>query len=472
MASTTRKANEEWTRRNAIGEDQRIRAERNLNNTKYAQANRDYETAVGLENLRHDNGVSLSREVMRRGRMGGPGTPGDRATSVSPGAITPRNQTYRQRNPTGTNDMEYAGQMHRGSLALEKEQEGSPAYKSAVKDILDAYNGGTWSSRNDASGLIPSQDGKGFHLLDAKGDLINAKPVTIKDLQNVSGNVLTGQLVHQRNTNNPSLGLPASNTQNLNTAQINARSGIDKERLGFMADEITQLRAGLLPGDTDREELIKTKTREYVKMSNALRNDVGGKQQPTGMTPREEVQTMIDESRDDSYIRRVMWSKYGNDQIMGALEESLKGRKEQGVNPTTGRAYQQQYKQIEQGGLDPRNNVVDINVNKVPEQEIVPRGLPQPGLPQPNSGRNKTARKRKVDRLGMEMKPGSVPTTPNKNRNVRSRGKTTQPGRLQQETLAMALAGEMTKEDLNTFLLQNANNLDAADLNKLIMMLR
>ncbi|RLA59933.1 MAG: hypothetical protein DRQ89_13460, partial [Epsilonproteobacteria bacterium] len=445
MASTTKKTNEEWAHRREIEEDQRIRAEIVSNSANASKDNRLYEAAVGLENLKNDNNVALAHEVRSGGRIGGPGTPGNSTTNVSPGAITPRNQTYRQRTTDGSaNDMELAGRMHRGALALSNEKEGSQGYKSAVKDVVDAYNGGTWSSRNDASGLIPSQDGSGFHLLDSKGDMINVKPVTVKDLQNVAGNTLTGQMIHQRNTNAQSLGMPQSQNGELNTAEINARSAIDKGRLNFMAGEINQLRDTLIPGDTKGEELIKSKTKEYMAMSNSMRNNISGQKQSSQMTPRQEVQTMIDESRDDSYIRRVMWDKYGNDNIMSSLETDLSGRKEQGVNPRTGRMPEQQ----EPVGLRTKDNVVDINTRRSPDPEQTPEVVPR-GLPQLNAGRNKAARKRTTNRRDNQQEP--VKTIPNRNTNVRSRGKTRQPNALYQETLNSALTGEMSKEDLKTF---------------------
>jgi len=464
MASTTKKSNEEWTRRNDIMENQRIKAEQVANSLEVSKDKRTYKAAAGLENLRSDNVVSMAQTVKDRGLLGGPGTPGNRATSVSPKAISPKNQTYWQQRNAGTessaNDMTLAGRMHRGALALEKEKEGSDGYKSAVKDVLDSFNGGSWSSREDAAGLIPSKDGKGFHLLDVKGSVINKNPVTSKDLQDVAGNVLTGQLVHQRNTNDETAFGLSNPSSNLNSAQINARSGIDKERLEFMAEEIKQLRTSAIPGDKTREDLISSKTKDYIAMSDSLRDDVSdGRGQPS-LTPRQEVQVMVNEGRNNDYMRRVMWDKYGNNSIMKALEHDLSSRKSEGVNPRTG---QQSYPQVNQpGGLQEPSVEEEVQPN---ERAVVPRGLPQP-----NAGRNKAGKKRTQERL--ENKPDENRQLQNKNRNVRSRSKTKTVSKLYKDTLKAALAGQMSQEDLNTFLIQNSENLDAVDLNKLIMMLR
>lgn len=253
-------------------------------------------------------------------RRGGAGN----TTQVPPGAI-PKQETYWQ-NEQGKPDnrVELAGMMNRGA------QQFADGDKAGKDLFLKGFNDGPWSSHTDADDMKIENGGV---VLYAGGEALN-KPVPLEELQNITGNQLTGQNVYQREVGGGAGGgqglMQPQSKSAVKAADVVGSAKIDKWKGVIKALDDRASVENMTP---ELQAEMQAAAAGYDKAvmdagSNIYGAGLQGQQQQQGPNPEQDLLGLMDTgaANKDDVIRQRMWDKYGDKGIMRITENALAQR--------------------------------------------------------------------------------------------------------------------------------------------------
>lgn len=258
-------------------------------------------------------------QASRRGSAG-------KTTQVPAGAM-PQQQTYwENKQGQSNNRVELSGMMNRG---IQRMVDGD---KEGVAEFLKGYNDGPWSSRTDAKDVV-IKDGM-VTLIGEDGNPINTKPVAVEELQNLSGNVFTGQNVYQRDAGASGAGqaqgqgMRPQSKSAVKAAEVVGSGNIDKFKSELKALNERASVEKMTPELQAEIENANANLDNAVNMAGKNIYGAGMQDQQQQLSPANDLKGMMDAQSNlsDDEVRQQMWDKYGDQGVMRVVEGALQRR--------------------------------------------------------------------------------------------------------------------------------------------------
>lgn len=288
----------------------------------------------GLRDQQDERGRNEFAQRFGRGLTSGAASTRGRAgqtTQVPSGAI-PKQETYWENNPQQPdNRVELAGMMNRGA------QQFADGDKAGKDLFLKGFNDGPWSSRADADDMKIENGGV---VLYAKGKALN-KAVPLEQLQNITGNQLTGQNVYQREAGGgmgPGGGGGQGLMQPQSKSAVKAADVVGSAKIDKWKGAIKALedRASVEKMTPELQAEMAAAAEGYDRAVMDAGSNIYGAglqgQQQQGPNPEQDLLGLMDTeaANSDDIIRQRMLDKYGQSGgVMRITENALRQRQQQ-----------------------------------------------------------------------------------------------------------------------------------------------